>query len=277
MRMAMDNGPVGFLISMCLLVGCQSAQKTTAETTHVSPESSIAKREPKALLDIGPVAVHETGYRTFYNELVPWSPTAEDLAEKERIQKAGYDLRGSPGIVKLKHKSGLTASVSYFTELTDDTTGVGALSYRKSGDAKALISIENQYVGDCTIRKPLMEIATISAGRPEALDDGEKVSIGSVKVGSKQFEVVSNCRHIGDQGSVSVFFSGRNRLICHEYQHDGHVLARRTRSPEEEFVEFSGDLSPTEQLCIAADMNFRLNEERAAKAAANVIYMPVPM
>lgn len=273
MRMAMDNGLVGFLISLCLLVGCQSAQKTTAGTTHASAENSIAKREPKVLHDIGPVTVYET----VYAELVLWSQPTEHIAEKERIQKAGYDLRGSPGIVKLKHKSGLTASVSYFTELTDDTTGVGALSYRKSGDAKALISIENQYVGDCTIRKPLMEIATISAGRPEALDDGEKVSIGSVKVGSKQFEVVSNCRHIGDQGSVSVFFSGRNRLICHEYQHDGHVLARRTRSPEEEFVEFSGDLSPTEQLCIAADMNFRLNEERAAKAAANVIYMPVPM
>ena len=45
--------------------------------------------------------------------------------------------------------------------------------------------------------------------------------------------------------------------------------------PPEEAVEFSPDLSTEEQLCIAADMYFRLREDRYAERARNTVIIPV--
>jgi hypothetical protein len=95
-----------------------------------------------------------------------------------------------------------------------------------------------------------------------------------VKVGPRQFSVVSKCRHIGEQGAVSVFFNGRNRSIWNDYEIDGRVVAKRTCPPEGD-VEFSPDLSHEEQLCIAADMYFRLREDRVAERARNTVIIPV--
>ena len=83
-----------------------------------------------------------------------------------------------------------------------------------------------------------------------ALENGEQVPIGSVKVGPRQFfpsqfSVVSKCRPIGEQRAVSVFFNGRNRSIWNDDELDGRVVAKRTYPPEEA-VEFSPDLSNEE-------------------------------
>ncbi len=95
-----------------------------------------------------------------------------------------------------------------------------------------------------------------------------------MKVGQRQFSVVSKCRHVGEQGAVSVFFTGRNRTIWNDYESDGQVVVKRT-CPPEEAVEFSPELSHEENLSIAADIYFRLNEDRVAERAKNTVFVPV--
>jgi hypothetical protein len=145
---------------------------------------------------------------------------------------------------------------------------------RNTGHSKALVLINDRTVGECTILEPVVGLSDVSYARPVALADGEQVPIGHVKVGQRQFSVVSKCRHIGEQGAVSVFFTGRNRTIWNDYEIDGQVVTKRT-CPPDEAVEFSPELSPEEHLSIAADMYFRLNEDRVAERAKNTVFVPV--
>jgi hypothetical protein len=113
-----------------------------------------------------------------------------------------------------------------------------------------------------------IELATLSYGAPHASKDGEEVVVGQVNAGAMRLTIVSRCEDIGDRGAVAAFFVGEDLEIWHEYRLGDRVVAQRTLNPQAT-VEFSTDLNPTEQLCIVADMNYRLAEERRAEAAAN--------
>lgn len=117
-------------------------------------------------------------------------------------------------------------------------------------------------------------MSDVSCAHPVALADSEQVPIGPVKVGQRQFSVVLKCRHVGKQGAVSAFLTGRNRTIWNDYEIDGQVVGKRT-CPPVEAVEFSPELSPEEHLSIAADMYFRLNEDHVAERAKNTVFVPV--
>ena len=166
------------------------------------------------------------------------------------------------------------ARVYSFTKLKEDGIGAGAVKIRNTGHSKALVLINDRTVGECTILEPVIGLSDVSYARPGALADGEQVPIGHVKVGQRQFSVVSKCRHIGEQGAVSAFFNGRKRTIWNDYEINGGVVAKRT-CPPNEAIEFTSNLSPEEQLCIAADMYFRLREDRVAERAANTVFIPV--
>ncbi|MEP3479967.1 MAG: hypothetical protein ABJZ55_12020 [Fuerstiella sp.] len=172
----------------------------------------------------------------------------------------------------LRHQSGKIAEVTYFTEVTNDTIGVGKLKYRKSGDARAIVSIDDSVVGECSFRKAVIELATLSSVKPHARTDGEEVVVGQVVADSMKLTVVSRCEKISDRGAVAVFFTGEDLKFWHEYRFGDKVVAQRILKPQG-IAEFSGGLSPTQQLCIVADMHFRLAGER--QAAANTIYLPV--
>ena len=247
----------------CIFPGCQISQdlysSSLTDTGTMSEDQSVVVDE------LGPVAV--------LKQEPPLLPKFK-LAAKQHVHQAGYELRGSVEERTLRHLSGTTASVLYFTELKDHGIGVGAVKIKNSGHSKALVKIDGESVGECTILEPVVGFSDVSYARPVALANGEQVSIGIVKVGPRQFSVVSKCRHIGEQGAVSVFFNGRNRSIWNDYELEGHVVAKRT-CPPEEAVEFSPNLSNEEQLCIAADMYFRLREDRVAERAQNTVFIPV--
>lgn len=200
---------------------------------------------------------------------------ARRKTKRERSSLVGYETRDLREVVKLRHRSGLTAEVAYFTEVTNHTIGVGSLRYRKSGDDRAIVSINGQVVGECSFGKAVGDLATISYGKPHARRDGEQVPIGSVTIGPNSLTVVSRCKDIGNRGAVAAFFAGEDFEVWHEYRKGKRVVAQRTLKPQAT-VEFSNDLSPAEQLCIVADMNHRLIQERLAEAQSNTIYLPVP-
>ena len=247
----------------CFSAGCQTGQEMASSASLDSGDVPGDKSSVAA--ELGQVEVHVGEFQYF---------SKPNLKAKQVIQEAGFAQRGSIDELTLRHLSGTTASVFYFTELKDDGIGAGAVKIKNPGHSKALVTIHGKTVGECTILEPVVGLSDITYARPVALADGEQVSIGSVTVGPRQFSVVSKCQHIGEQGAVSVFFTGRNRSIWNDYELDGRVVAKRLRPPEEA-VEFSPDLSNEEQLCIAADMYFRLREDRVAERARNTVIIPV--
>ena len=247
----------------CFLPGCQTGNELSGST--LSDAGEVSNDKSAVAEELGPVAVLKRDFQYF---------SKPNVKAKQQVQQAGYELRGSVDEKTFRHLSGTTASVLYFTELKDDGIGAGAVKIRNSGDTRAIVRIDGGTVGECTILEPVVGLSNVSYARPVALADGEQVPIGHVKVGQRQFNVVSKCRHLGEQGAVSVFFNGRNRTIWNDYEIDGQVVAKRT-CPPEEAVEFSSELSPEEQLSIAADMYFRLTEDRVAERASNTVYIPV--
>jgi hypothetical protein len=248
----------GFFIS-----GCQTGQELSGSTLSDAGEAS---NERSAVAEeLGPVAVLKKEFQYF---------SKPNVEAKQHVMQAGYEVRGAVNELKLRHLDGTTASALYFTELKDDGIGAGAVKIRNSGHSRAIIRIDGGNVGECTILEPVVGLQTISYARPVALDDGEQVPIGSVRVGPRQFDVISKCRHNGEQGAVSVFFSGRNRTIWNDYEIDGRVVAKRS-CPPDEAIEFSPELSAVEQICIAADMHFRLWEDRVSERQRNTVYIPV--
>ena len=247
----------------CLLTGCQSSPEMSSNALRDSPRSSPAK---SAVVDeLGPVAVLKRD--------TPFVLISSKEA-KQQVQQAGFQQRGAINEKTLRHASGTTAEILYFTELKDDGIGAGAVKIRNSGHSKALVKIDGTVVGECTIFEPVVGLSDITYARPVALADGEHVPIGSVKVGARQFSVISKCRYNGEQGAVSVFFNGRDRTIWNDYEIDGRVVAKRV-CPPEDAVEFSPELSPEEQLSIAADMYFRLSEDRVTERQKNTVFVPV--
>ena len=263
MQTATENRMWKVLAVCCLFLGCQTgpdlSENTLTDTGKVLDEKSPVAEE------LGPVAVLKRDFQYF---------AKPNVKAKQHVMQAGYEVRGAVDEWTLRHLSGTTASVLYFTELKGDGIGAGAMKIKNSGHSKAIIRIDGGNVGECTILEPVVGLQSVSYARPVALEDGEQVPIGSVKVGPRQFSVISKCRHNGEQGAVSVFFSGRDRTIWNDYEIDGRVVAKRT-CPPEEAIEFSPDLSPEEQLCIAADMYFRLSEDRVAERQRNTVYIPV--
>ena len=245
------------------LSGCQTGQELSSgaltDTNRMSDEKAAVAEE------LGPVAVLKKEFQYF---------SKPNVEAKQHVMQAGYEVRGAVNELKLRHLNGTMASALYFTELKDDGIGAGAVKIRNSGHSKAIIRIDGANVGECTILEPVVGLQTISYARPVALDDGEQVPIGSVRVGPRQFSVSSKCRHNGEQGAVSVFFTGRNRTIWNDYEIDGRVVAKRS-CPPDEAVEFSPELSAVEQICIAADMHFRLWEDRVSERQRNTVYIPV--
>ena len=263
MRTAAGNALRMMLAMGCFLPGCQIGEDLYVNAPTNSGKDS--ERELAVVDELGPVAILERGR--------PLLPKFRHAA-KQRVQGAGYEFRGSVDERTFRHLSGTMASVFYFTELKDDGINAGVVKLRNSGHSKALVQIDCETVGECTILEPVVGLSDITYARPIALADGEQVPIGSVKVGPRDFNVISKCRHNGEQGAVSVFFSGRNRTIWNDYEIDGRVVAIRTCPPEGD-VEFSPDLSPAEQLCIAADMYFRLSEDRVTERQKNTVFVPV--
>ncbi len=247
----------------CLVTGCQSSPEMSSNTLSNSARPSADKSAVAE--ELGPVAVLKRD--------TPFVLISSKEA-KQQVQQAGFQLRGAVNEKTLRHASGTTAEILYFTELKDDGIGAGAMKIRNSGHSKALVMIDGATAGECTILEPVVGLSDITYARPIALADGEQVPIGSVKVGPRQFSVISKCRHDGEQGAVSVFFNGRNRTIWNDYEIDGRVVAKRS-CPPEEAVEFSPELTPAEQLCIAADMYFRLSEDRVTERQKNTVFVPV--
>ena len=247
----------------CFVSGCQTGQELSGST--LSDAGKVSHDELQVSEELGPVAVLKRDFQYF---------PKPNIKAKQQVQLAGYEMRGSVDERTFRHISGTTASVLYFTELKDDGIGAGAVKIKNSGHSKAIVRIDEATVGECTILEPVVGLSNVSYARPVALADGEQVPIGNVKVGPRQFSVVSKCRHIGEQGAVSVFFNGRDRTIWNDYEIDGQVVAKRT-CPPEEAVEFSPQLSPEEQLSIAADMYFRQTEDRVAERASNTVFIPV--
>ena len=263
MGSATRNPLLVVLVVGCIFTGCQIGQDLYSSS--LTDTGTMSEDKSAVVDELGPVAVLKRGR--------PLLPKFRHAAT-QRVQEAGYELRGSVEERTFRHLSGTMASVFYFTELKDDGINAGVVKLRNSGHSKALVQIDCETVGECTILEPVVGLSDITYARPVALADGEQVSIGSVKVGPRQFSVVSKCQHIGEQGAVSVFFTGRNRSIWNDYELDGRVVAKRMRPPEEA-VEFSPDLSTEEQLCIAADMYFRLREDRVSERARNTVIIPV--
>lgn len=257
------------LAMSCIASGCQTGQEFSSsavtEGGQVPDSGQVPDNRSAATEKLGPVAVlkRETQFLPKMNS-----------EAKQQVQQAGFQFRGAVNELTLRHDSGTTASVFYFTELKEDGIGAGPVKIKNSGHTKALVRIDGNTVGDCTILEPVVGLSDITYARPVALADGEQVPIGSVMVGPRQFSVVSKCRHRGEQGAVSVFFNGRDRTIWNDYEIDGRVVAKRT-CPPEEAVEFSPELSPEEQLCIAADMFFRLSEDRVVERSKNTVFIPV--
>jgi hypothetical protein len=119
-----------------LVTGCQNA-KNLQQSVEVRANTDV-------LQDFGRVDVLK-GENTLF-------PT-RDKSIVAKIRQAGYESRNVGSVVKLRHQSGQTAEVTYFTEVTNDTIGVGRLQYRKSGDARAIVSIDGQVVGECSFRQ----------------------------------------------------------------------------------------------------------------------------
>jgi hypothetical protein len=258
----------GYALWIVLAMGCFLPGCLIGEDLYLGAPTNSGKQSERELAvveELGPVAILERGR--------PLLPKFRHTA-KRHVQRAGYELRGSVDERTFKQSSGTIASVFYFTELKDDSFDIGAVKLRNSGHSKAIVQIGGETVGECTILEPVVGLSDVTYARPIALADGEQVPIGSVKVGPRHFNVISKCRHIGEQGSVSVFFNGRNRTIWNDYEIDGQVVAKRT-CPPEEAVEFSPELNPEEQLSIAADMYFRLSEDRVAKRQKNTVFVPV--
>jgi len=263
MRSATGNGLWNVLTVCGLLLGCQTGPDISKNS--LTETGKVLEEELQVAEELGPVAVLKKEFRYF---------SKPNVEAKQHVMQAGYEVRGAVNELKLRHLDGTTASALYFTELKDDGIGAGAVKIRNSGHSRAIIRIDGGNVGECTILEPVVGLQTISYARPVALDDGEQVPIGSVRVGPRQFDVISKCRHNGEQGAVSVFFSGRNRTIWNDYEIDGRVVAKRS-CPPDEAIEFSPELSAVEQICIAADMHFRLWEDRVSERQRNTVYIPV--
>lgn len=249
------------LITGCILFGCAVNQNNTETSASAISEAPVS--QSFGLVDV--MEVHNPILRT------------PDKKALKLIQQAGYESRNERGFVDLKHQSGLVAQVTYFTEVTDNAIGFGKLKYRKSGNSRAIVSIGGEMYGECDFSKPVGDLSTFSYGVPNAVKHGDEVDIGSVAAGPIKMRVVSRREDLNDRGVAAKTILGEYFKDWHEYKIGDQVVAQRILRPDP-FVEFSLNLSPEAQLCIVADMNYRLVKERLAEQGTgkNTVYLVVP-
>ena len=109
MGSATSNPLLVVLVVGCIFTGCQIGQDLYSSS--LTDTGTMSEDKSAVVDELGPVAVLKRGR--------PLLPKFRHAAT-QRVQEAGYELRGSVEERTFRHLSGTMASVFYFTELKDD-------------------------------------------------------------------------------------------------------------------------------------------------------------